>query len=113
MCEPGCNLLRQTLRGKCPARLSEGNTMLRLLIAAGLMCVSTVSLAQVVREVKPALFGGGCETPATSFARKLGTCKVTDNQARVFCPNGKVFERAGPEFTPALARSICGLNQVL
>ena len=87
--------------------------MLRLVIATGLICLSTASFAQVVTEVKPTKFGGGCETRATTLAPKLGTCTLADNKARVWCPNGKVFERSGPEFQPALARSVCGLNQVL
>ena len=87
--------------------------MLRLVIATGLICLSTASFAQVVTEVKATKFGGGCEARATTLAPKLGTCVLTDTKSRVWCPNGKVFERSGPEFQPALARSICGLNQVL
>ncbi len=87
--------------------------MLRLIIAAGLIGLSTACLAQVVEEVKPTKFGGGCEKRATTLAPRLGTCLLSENKSRVWCPNGKVFERSGPEFQPALARSICGLNQVL
>jgi hypothetical protein len=86
--------------------------MLRILIAAGLVCLSSACFAQV-QEVKPTKFGGGCESQATSLGPKLGTCVISINKSRVWCPDGKVFERAGPEVQPALARSICGLNQVL
>jgi hypothetical protein len=87
--------------------------MLRAIIATGLICLSSACLAQVVQEVTPTKFGGGCEKQATALAPNLGTCVLSDNKSRVWCPNGKVFERSGPEFQPALARSICGLNQVL
>jgi hypothetical protein len=108
-----------SLQGRTALNLDmEGDAMLRLVIATGLICLSTASFAQVafsqvVQEVKATKFGGGCETRATTLAPKLGTCKLSDNKARVWCPNGKVFERSGPEFQPALARSICGMNQVL
>ena len=87
--------------------------MLRAIIAAGLISVSSACFAQVVQEVKATKFGGGCEPRATTIAPKFATCLLSDNTSRVWCPNGKVFERSGPEFQPALARSICGLNQVL
>ena len=87
--------------------------MLRLFIATCLICLNSACFAQVVREAKPAKLGGGCEKRATSFGPKLATCMLSDNEARVWCPNGKVFERSGPEVQSALARSICGLNQVL
>lgn len=87
--------------------------MLRLSIATIAICLNTACFAQVVQEVKPAKFGGGCEQKATSYGPKFGTCMLSNTRARVWCPDGKVFERTGPEVQPALARSICGLNQVL
>ncbi|HWV54688.1 hypothetical protein [Pseudorhodoplanes sp.] len=87
--------------------------MLRIIVATCLISVSSACFAQVVQEVKPTELGGGCETPITTLAPKLTTCSLADNKARVWCPNGKVFERSGLQIQPALARSICGLNQVL
>jgi hypothetical protein len=87
--------------------------MLRSIISAALVCLSTTAFAQVFQQVEPITFGGGCEKVATSYGPKLGTCMLSDNRARVWCPNGKVFERSGSEVQPALVRSICGLNQVL
>ena len=87
--------------------------MFRTIIAAGLICVSSTCFAQVIQEVKPTKFGGGCERPMASLGAKFGTCLTAGNKARLWCPSGKVFERSGLEIQPALARSICGLNQVL
>jgi len=87
--------------------------MLRIVIATCLISVSSACFAQVVQEVKPTTLGGGCEAPANILAPKLAICTLADNKARVWCPNGKVFERRGFDIQPALARSICGLNQAL
>ncbi len=93
--------------------------MLRIIIATCLISASSacyaqvVQYAQVITEVKPTKFGGGCEKRAIPLEAKFATCRLSDNKARIWCPNGKVYERSGPEIQPALARSICGLNQVL
>ena len=93
--------------------------MLRIIVATCLISVSSacyaevVQYAQVITEVKPSKFGGGCEQRATPIEPRFGTCMLSESKARIWCPNGKVYERTGPQVQPALARSICGLNQVL
>lgn len=87
--------------------------MLRIVIATCLISLASAAQARVIEEVKPAKFGSGCETRATAIEPRFGTCMLAGGKARIWCPNGKTFERAGPEVQPALARSICGLNQVL
>ena len=88
--------------------------MQRVLLAAVVLTgLSSGCFAQMVSEVKPTKLGTGCETPVTPLGTRLGTCSLNSNRARIWCPDGKVFERTGTQVQAALARSICGLNQAL
>jgi hypothetical protein len=87
--------------------------MFRLSIAAALVVFSTSAFAQE-REVKGIKFGVGCINPVSTFASRLGTCMVNADTSRIWCPNGKIFDRTEKEpRTVYVVRSICGLNQVL
>jgi hypothetical protein len=85
-----------------------------LLLAAGaLMFMNTAASAQFLQEGKSVKFGTGCQERMKPMQAGLGTCLITDKRARVWCPNGKVFERDGELPHVSLVRSACGLSQVL
>jgi hypothetical protein len=87
--------------------------MLRLSIVAALTLLSTPSFAQHIEAVKGIKFGVGCLTPVSAFGARLGTCAIDGFKARIWCPNGEVFERNGQAPQSYVARSICNLNQIL
>ena len=87
--------------------------MLRLSIAAALVFMSTSAFAQQIEAVKGIKFGVGCVGPITTFAPRLGSCALDGAKARIWCPNGEIFDRVGEPPQSYVARSICNLNQVL
>jgi hypothetical protein len=87
--------------------------MLRMSIAAALIVLSTSAFAQQT-EVKGVKFGVGCLSPVSIFAPRLGTCMVDGSTSRIWCPNGRIFDRVEKEPRSVyVVRSICDLNQVL
>jgi hypothetical protein len=86
---------------------------LPLLIVGALLCISTTASAQFLREGKSVKFGTGCQERIKPMEAGLGTCLIADKRARVWCPNGKVFERDGDLPHVSLVRSACGLMQIL
>jgi hypothetical protein len=84
-----------------------------LLVAGALIVMSTAASAQFLQEGKSVKFGTGCQERIKPMEAGLGTCLITDKRARVWCPNGKVFERDGDLPHVSLVRSACGLSQVL
>jgi hypothetical protein len=87
---------------------------LRLLLAIGaLIAINTAASAQFFEERESVKFGIGCQAPIKAMQAGLGTCLIADNRARVWCPNGKVYERTGDLPQVALVRSACGLSQTL
>ena len=88
--------------------------MLRLAIAAAVVVMSSPPLAQPIDEVKDLKFGAGCIGPVSTFAARLGTCIIEGSKSRIWCPNGKIFDRSGqfPQ-TSYVVRSICNVNQIL
>lgn len=86
---------------------------LHLLIVGALLCISTAASAQFLQEGKSIKFGTGCQERIKPMETGLGTCLITDKRARVWCPNGKVFERDGDLPHVSLVRSACGLRQIL
>jgi len=87
--------------------------MLRMPITAALVLLSTSSFAQNIEAVKGIKFGVGCVGPVSTFAARLGTCAIDGSTARIWCPNGEIFERNGEPPKSYVARSICNLSQVL
>jgi hypothetical protein len=87
--------------------------MLRISLSAALALLSTVSIAQHTEEIKGARFGFGCVEPIKPMAARLGACMLSSTKMRIWCPNGKTFDRDGPQLPPSVVRSICELNQVL
>jgi hypothetical protein len=87
--------------------------MLRVSMTVALAFLSTVAVAQHNDEIKGVKFGTGCQEPIKPMAVGLGACTLSSSKIRMWCPNGKIFDRNGPLLTSAVVRSICGLNQVL
>jgi hypothetical protein len=91
-----------------------GDVMLRMSIAAALVVLSTSAFAQSMEAVKGIKFGVGCIGPVATFAARLGTCAIDGAKSRIWCPNGKIFDRAGAEPQSSyVVRAICDLNQIL
>ncbi len=103
------------VRSVSPSRESEciEDLMLRISIAAALIFLSSFAFAQRMEEVKDLEFGAECLAPIKPLAPRLGACMIADSKARIWCPNGKVFNRDGAPPQISIVRSICGLNQVL
>jgi hypothetical protein len=88
-----------------------GAVMLRLSIAAALVILTTSAFAQT-EAVKDIKFGVGCIGPVSKYADRLGTCSLDDAKARIWCPNGEIFDRVGAPPQSFVVRSICNLNQI-
>jgi hypothetical protein len=88
--------------------------MLRMSMTAALVLLSTSAFAQATDEVKGIKFGVGCVGPVSTFAARLGTCAIDGAKSRIWCPNGKIFDRNGqlPQ-SSYVVRAICELNQIL
>lgn len=93
--------------GWSPRRLSL------LLVIGSLSLVSTAASAQFLQEGQAVKFGAGCQERIKAMSPGLGACLITEKRARVWCPNGKVYERDGEVPHVSLVRSACGLSQVL
>ena len=88
--------------------------MLRISIAVMLITVSVPASAQFFREVaKTVKYGVGCDEKVKSLDSRLGMCSVNGTTFRIWCPNGRVFERDGEQPHLGVVRSICNLNQKL
>jgi hypothetical protein len=87
--------------------------MLRMSITAALVVLSTSAFAQSMEAVKGVKFGVGCVGPVSTFATRLGTCTIDGAKSRIWCPNGKIFDRNGQPQSSYVVRAICELNQVL
>ena len=88
--------------------------MLRWLIAAALVVTCTSAFAQFTVDAGKGLkFGIGCVGPMSTFAPRLGTCTIDGAKSRIWCPNGKVFDRIGGLAQISIVRSMCDLNQIL
>src|SRR5205085_11530930 len=95
------------------AHTPEVFIMRRQAIAVALLVVSTSSFAQDA-ERKGIKFGAGCLGPMNTFAVRLGTCIIEDSRSRIWCPNGKIFDRDAkwPQ-SSFVVRSICNLDQIV
>jgi hypothetical protein len=88
-------------------------SQLLLPIAAGLLMSNSPAAAQLFQETKSVPFGTGCQERIKPMQAGLGSCLITGTRARIWCPNGKVFERDGEVPQISLIRSACGLKQIL
>ena len=62
-----------------------------------------------IKGVKPP---EGCRAALQPVSERLVTCSIDKERIRIWCPNGKAFDRDGTEVGVAVARSICELNQL-
>jgi hypothetical protein len=86
------------------------------LFACGCAAVSLDSSASgqtFFSDTRPLKFGVGCAKSVASLQPGFGLCITDANKVRLWCPDGKMFERDEPAPEMSLARSICGLNQKL
>ncbi len=77
-----------------------------------LLLVSTPALAASMTEMKGLKADEGCVEPAKAATEKLRTCPVESARIRIWCPNGKVFDRDNGDIGVAVLRSICEMNQL-
>ncbi len=82
-------------------------------LAAALIVPLSGAGAQFLQEAKAVKFGTGCTERVESRQTGLGICMIAVARSRVWCPNGKVYERDGTMPDMSLVRSVCGLNQAL
>jgi hypothetical protein len=91
--------------------------MLRMVITATFVLLSTSAFSQSNDELRSEKFGAGCIGPISTFAPRLGTCNVAGSMSRIWCPNGKMFQRKASDYeimpSSYVVRAICDLNQVL
>jgi hypothetical protein len=85
---------------------------LTLLLAVALSLLSSAASGQFLQEMKAVRFGVGCIERPKSTDGGLGLCMTGASRSRVWCPNGKVYERDGSLPDLSLVRSVCGLNQI-
>jgi len=74
--------------------------------------MSSAAFGQFLQETKAVKVGTGCLEKLQNLEAGLGTCMIETGRSRVWCPNGKVFERDGILPDAPLIRSVCGVNQV-
>jgi hypothetical protein len=83
---------------------------LLLAIVPLLGCTSVFAAPMLeIKGVKPA---EGCLEEAKAVTERLVACPTGGVRIRIWCPNGKVFDRDGPDLGVAVARSICVMNQL-
>lgn len=85
---------------------------LTLILAIALGLTSSAAFGQFLQEVGAVKFGTGCVERLKAVDAGLGACMMGATRSRVWCPNGKVYERDGILPDMSLVRSVCGLNQL-
>lgn len=87
--------------------------MIRICLAAAvLVCLNTAVFAGPMIQLNGLSANEGCLGPAQNATEKLKTCPTADTRIRIWCPNGKVFDRDAENLGIAVLRSICEMNQL-
>jgi hypothetical protein len=86
--------------------------MTSIRVAIATLALTTAAAAAPMTEVKGLRANEGCVAPSTAATEKLRICALADARTRIWCPNGKVFDRDSPDTGVAVLRSICELNQL-
>ena len=86
--------------------------MRRFLLVALILLGGTPTYAAPMLEIKGVRPAEGCLEATTAVSERLITCPTGGVRIRIWCPNGKVFDRDGPGIGVAVARSICEMNQL-
>ncbi len=76
------------------------------------LLLTATSSAAPMTEIKGVRPSEGCLTPPKAATGTLRTCRVDTSRIRIWCPNGKVFDRDEVDTGIAVLRSICELNQL-
>lgn len=84
---------------------------LTLFLAIALSLTTSAAFGQFLQEVSTVRFGTGCVERPKAVDAGLAACMIGATRSRVWCPNGKVYERDGVLPDMSLVRSVCGLNQ--
>jgi hypothetical protein len=86
--------------------------MCRLLVAAAFVLSCTSAFALPTSVKKGLKLGTGCLGPVSTMAPKLGMCTVAGTKARIWCPNGDIFDLDEEKAPVPLVRSLCNLTQI-
>jgi hypothetical protein len=86
--------------------------MRRLLLAAALVLSSPSAFALPTGVQKGLKLGTGCLGPVSTVAPKLATCAIAGTKARIWCPNGDIFDLDEEKSPVPLIRSLCNLTQL-
>jgi hypothetical protein len=83
-----------------------------VLLAAALV-LSCTSVSALPTSVKKGLkLGTGCVGPLSTVAPKLAMCTIVGTKARIWCPNGDIFDLDEQVSPVPLVRSLCNLTQI-
>jgi hypothetical protein len=94
-------------------KLSRGALRMLISAIAAFVLLATSTFAEHIETKKDIKLGAGCLGALTIFAPRLGTCEIVGSKARIWCPNGEIFDRGGQPPNSSITRSICNLSQVL
>jgi hypothetical protein len=86
--------------------------MCRVLLAAALVLSCSYAFALPTSVKKGLKLGTGCVGPVSTVAPKLGMCTLAGTKARIWCPNGDIFDLDEEKAPVPLVRSLCNLTQI-
>ena len=102
----------QFRRTDSPALHSQRYRMRRGLLAAVFVLSCTSAFALPTSVKKGLKLGTGCVGPVSTMAPNLGMCAVAGPKARIWCPNGDIFDLDEEKAPVPLIRSLCNLTQI-
>ena len=92
---------------------SENQKMMKLAgLAAVLSCLVSAAFVAQMQEVKGLAANEGCREPSKAMTGMVKICPLAEERTRIWCPNGKVFDRDTKDVGIAVLRSICEMNQL-
>lgn len=86
--------------------------MRRVLLATAFVLAWTPAFALPTSVKKGLKLGTGCVGPVSTMAPKLAMCAVAGTKARIWCPNGDIFDLDEEKAPVPLVRSLCNLTQI-
>ena len=87
---------------------------MRLLLASLVMLSCSSALAFPVQVPQEPKVGTGCTDKVVALYPRLRTCSISgEKKSRLWCPNGDVFDLDETKTPKPLARSLCGLRQIV
>jgi len=85
---------------------------MRVLFASAFILSCTVAFALPTAVKKGLALGSGCVGPVSTMGPKLSICATAGAKARIWCPNGDIFDVDEERAQVALVRSLCNLSQI-